>query len=207
MIVDKIQRPQDYFHFSIMCKALWEKLRSPEKWYALDASLFRRRLERSMEGRSWADMLPRWNDFLQNHPNGVILSWLIRTHQPVDVVRRAIEVYREVFPVMFMNEPGFYLQPPTYIHPLRFYVFECNHMEIFQLLLDMGIERPLEETGEGVMWEAAAFAPSIDPPLWLSARGAPVHHYIIFTLEERGLLRRNTPEYATFEALVRPDTL
>ncbi|KAI0376009.1 hypothetical protein F5Y04DRAFT_293410 [Hypomontagnella monticulosa] len=196
MILERIPSPEDYFHLSITCKALWDKLGSPEQLYRLDATAFRWRANRSTGLHNLEEFIPGWRYYLQEHPNGKILSWLIRNHRPVDVVRQAIAVYFEVYPsIIYSNQ----LKD---IRPLDCLICECNYVEYLQALLDIGILEPIQQEGPVVMHSAVWISPSADPILWLTAHDVRILQAHVDILVDRGIVEVGDAQWQLLQAEV-----
>ncbi|KAI0383196.1 hypothetical protein F5Y04DRAFT_278900 [Hypomontagnella monticulosa] len=120
MVVDLFETPEDLFSLSSASRQLWNTCNAIEKYAFLDAVRF----QRHFDNRIGHDPGYVWRLYLRRHPNGPVLSWLVRTWGDLNTVVRVAEIYNAVCPRAIVGDSQIGM------NPLVFYMIDCDRYDL-----------------------------------------------------------------------------
>ncbi|KAI1081304.1 hypothetical protein F5B20DRAFT_579173 [Whalleya microplaca] len=127
-IVEYVEDPRDFLRLASTSNALWNMLETDWGCVARDA-----------------EMLRRWIEQGRNPHNSYysMLNWCLDTHQSIDVVRRIVEVYLEVYPeAIRMGMSWDFIS----------LAIGRGHRDIVQMLYDIGQGPDIERVNDPLGW-------------------------------------------------------
>ncbi|KAI2638818.1 hypothetical protein GGS26DRAFT_587590 [Hypomontagnella submonticulosa] len=197
IMVNNLVRPEDLFNLSIASKRLYEALHSVDRLAFLDAHRFAERIQT----RGTRDPPHIWRMYLNRHPNGPILSWIIRNNMPMEQILKLTEINETVCREALVGDLR------LGIRPLVLHAIDCGRLdltqEIAKTLHEKWTGHPFRlELAEDWVKHCVARSKDINIVRWLASEGTPLYLNDLLMLEGRGVIERFGQDWNELEQYI-----